>query len=193
MENQTNGTTAVASPLEDFFITMLQEMYWSETCLVNVLQTMSERATSETLRNAFTTHRDQTTTHARRLEEVFNLMGRTAQPEPSAGLQGIFDESWQVIDETMDGSAQRDVALIIAAQKAEHYEMACYGSLVTLAKTMGRTSVANLLIETLTEEKETDAMLTDIAEGNVNTKASKEGTPKKRVAKKSTAKTSAGE
>lgn len=165
------GTT---TRLEDFFVTMLQEVYWSETHLVDVLDSMEQAATSPKLKQAFTKHKDETATHKRRLEEVFEKINMEAIPERSAGLQGIFDEGWQVIDETEEGSAQRDVALIIAAQKVEHYEMACYGSLVTLAKTMGNDDVANILSQTLTEEKKTDTALTKIAEGNINAKASKE-------------------
>lgn len=164
----------IHSKLEEFFTTMLQEIYWSEKNLVNVLNTMQDAATNKDLKKSFATHLKQTETHVRRVEEVFAMLSLSPQPEPSAGLQGLFDEGWQVIDETEEGSAQRDVALIIAAQKVEHYEMACYGSMVTLAKTMGRTDVAELLTETLTEEKETDALLTKIAEGKINYKASKE-------------------
>jgi ferritin-like metal-binding protein YciE len=160
--------------LEDFFVTMLQELYWSETHLLNVLDSMEQAASAPKLRQAFAKHREETTTHVKRLEEVFQTIEMPALPERSAGLQGIFDEGWQVIDETEPGSAQRDVALIIAAQKVEHYEIACYGSLVTLAKTMGKVDIADTLAQTLAEEKKTDTSLTKIAEANVNTRANKE-------------------
>jgi ferritin-like metal-binding protein YciE len=90
------------------------------------------------------------------------------------GLQGLFDEGWQVIDETEAGTNQRDVALIIAAQKVEHYEIASYGSLITLAKTMGQQEIAELLGPTLEEEKETDTVLSTIAETGINADASQE-------------------
>ena len=160
--------------LEDFFVTMLQEVYWCETHLINVLNTMEQCASSPKLKQAFSKHKDETNEHVKRLEQIFEIVGKNAIAERCAGLQGIFDEGWQVIDETEEGSAQRDVALIIAAQKVEHYEMACYGSLVTLAKTMGKNDIADLLAQTLAEEKKTDAALSKIAEANVNTKASKE-------------------
>ena len=162
------------SKLEEFFATSLKELYWSEQNLINVLGSMADAATTDELRDSFYTHMDQTRTHVARLEEVFDMMGIHRQAQHCVGLQGLFDEGWKVIDGTETGSAQRDVALIIAAQKVEHYEMACYGSMVTLARTMGRTDVAELLIETLTEEKETDAMLTEIAEGKINSEAAKE-------------------
>lgn len=162
------------SKLEEFFITLLQEIYWSEQHLVNVLSTMSDAATTSELRDAFNKHREQTLLHVQRLEETFEKLSLPPQAEPSAGLQGLFDEGWQVIDETQEGSAQRDVALIIAAQKVEHYEIATYGSIVTLARTLGRNEISDLLQPTLNEEKETDLLLTEIAEGRINYEASQE-------------------
>jgi ferritin-like metal-binding protein YciE len=178
LHNMTTVTgpdmTAVHSTLEVFFNTMLQEIYWSETNLINVLNSMADAATSQKLKQAFEKHAQQTQTHVSRVEEVFSMLGADVYQKHCIGLQGLFDEGWGVIDETEPGSSQRDVALTIAAQKVEHYEMACYGSLVTLAKTLGRTDVAELLVETLIEEKETDAELTILAESNFNPAASKE-------------------
>lgn len=162
------------SKLQEFFVTGLQEIYWSETNLVNVLNTMSHAATSQELKNTFELHMNQTRSHVERLEQAFAVLALPPQAEPSAGLQGLFDEGWQVIDESEEGSSQRDVALIIAAQKVEHYEIACYGSLITLAKTLGLNDVAKLLGPTLAEEKETDLSLTKIAEGGINAEATQE-------------------
>jgi ferritin-like metal-binding protein YciE len=160
--------------LEEYFITALQELYWSEIHLTDVLGTMAEAATAEELKDAFRMHKEQTQVHVQRLEQVFEQLQQPAEPEPSAGLQGLFDEGWQVIDESENGSAQRDVALIIAAQKVEHYEIACYGSLITLAKTIGKKEIANILVPTLKEEKETDEQLSSIAEGQINRQAKEE-------------------
>lgn len=171
---QIQSNTFTNSRLELFFSTMLQEMYWSEQHLVNVLSTMTGAATNTELIQAFDQHKQQTEEHVRIVEKVFEMLGIPAEGEPSMGLQGLFDEGWQVIDETEEGSAQRDVALIIAAQKVEHYEIACYGSLVTLASTLGETEVADILRGILTEEKETDALLTIIAESKINAQASEE-------------------
>ncbi|BAV06700.1 hypothetical protein FLA_2719 [Filimonas lacunae] len=153
---------------------MLQEMYWSETHLLSVLATMRDEATTDTLKECFSTHRHQTNNHIQRLDEVFHLLQLSPEPKPCIGLQGIFDEGWQVIDETESGTAQRDVALIIAAQKVEHYEMACYGSLAQLARTLDKEELAGLLEDTLEEEKDADSLLTDIAEEGINYQASKE-------------------
>lgn len=171
---QILSNTSANSKLEEFFVSMLQEIYWSEQHLVTVLSTMTGAATNDELIQAFDQHRRQTEEHVKIVERVFELLGIPAQAEPSMGLQGLFDEGWQVIDETDEGSAQRDVALIIAAQKVEHYEIACYGSLVTLAGTMGEIEVADMLRAVLTEEKETDATLTIIAESKINAQASEE-------------------
>ena len=142
MSTQTN--TNANTKLEQFFSTALQEIYWSEVNLVNVLTTMKQAATNPELQEAFEKHTEQTRTHVQRLEEAFSQLNIPAQAEPSAGLQGLFDEGWQVIDESEEGSAQRDVALIIAAQKVEHYEIACYGSLLTLAKRLIRFCLSPL-------------------------------------------------
>jgi ferritin-like metal-binding protein YciE len=170
---QTNSST-LNSALQDFFATSLQEMYWAEVNMRNTLDTMVEEATTTKLKKAFQLHAGQTEMHAKVLENVFALLGLPPQSEPCVGLQGLFDEGWQVIDETEKGTAQRDVALIIAAQKVEHYEIATYGSLVTLARTLGHTEIAQLLEQVLMEEKETDAILTSIAESGINVEASEE-------------------
>lgn len=162
------------SKLQEFFVTLLQEIYWSEQHLVTVLSSMSEAATTSELKTAFDNHRQQTQSHVQRLEQAFGSLKLPPQAEPSAGLQGLFDEGWQVIDETEGGSAHRDVALIIAAQKVEHYEIATYGSIVTLARTLEQNEVAEILQATLNEEKETDQLLTEIAEGRINYEASQE-------------------
>jgi ferritin-like metal-binding protein YciE len=162
------------SSLELFFHTALKEIYWSEQHLVNVLKTMTAAATDSDLKDAFSEHREQTLTHVQRLEKAFELLGQEPMVKFSKGLQGLFDEGWQVIDETDEASSQRDVALIIAAQKVEHYEIACYGSMITLAQTLGRNDVAQLLMPTLDEEKQTDLRLTFIAESGINQEASEE-------------------
>jgi ferritin-like metal-binding protein YciE len=170
---QTDPTT-LNSALQEFFVTSLQEMYWSEVNMRNSLATMTEEATTAELKQAFQLHGEQTEKHAKVLENVFALLGLPPQAEPCVGLQGLFDEGWQVIDETEKGTAQRDVALIIAAQKVEHYEIATYGSLVTLAKTLGHHEIVQQLEPVLAEEKETDAMLTSIAASGINMEASQE-------------------
>lgn len=160
------------SGLERFYRTMLQEIYWCELHLRDVLENMEERASTDELKSAFRTHRRETDDHVTRLEKIFYLEGMGAQPIFCVGMQGLFDEGWQVIDETEEGSAHRDAALIVAAQKVEHYEIAAYGSLSTLAKTLGFQEATDLLAQTLAEEKKTDGILTQLAESDINIDAS---------------------
>ena len=136
---------------------------------------MQKAATTEELQSAFEDHTAQTEEHVSRLERVFETMGKKAQAKKCDAMDGLIKEGESAIEETEDGSKTRDVALIIAAQKAEHYEIATYGSLVTLAKIMGQDEVAEILVETLEEEKQTDQLLTQIAENDINWQAEQEG------------------
>jgi ferritin-like metal-binding protein YciE len=163
------------SMLHEFFMDTLKDIYWAEKALVKALQKMSKNATSEDLRNAFEDHRTQTETHVERLEQVFEALGEKAQAKKCPAMQGLIEEASEVIQETEDDTYTRDCALIVSAQKAEHYEIASYGSLVTIARAMGHTEAAELLQQTLDEEKETDVLLTEIAEGHINEEALAEG------------------
>jgi ferritin-like metal-binding protein YciE len=169
--NQVNKATSL---LQNFFETTLQELYWAETHLVAMFNTMSAVASNAELKEVFIEHIEETEKHKQRLEKVFAQLGIPPTTQPCMGLQGLFDEGWKVINETAEGSSQRDVALIIEAQKVEHYEIATYGSLITLAKTMGEDEIADLLVRTLKEEKETDTALTAIAETGINFEATRE-------------------
>ena len=170
MENESTFN----SKLGEFFMKTLNELYWAESNLVTVLTTMADVSTSAELKDAFQTHRDQTQEHVQRLENLFEMLGLVPDSRRCVGLQGLFDEGWQMIEETETNSYQRDVAVIIAAQKVEHYEIATYGSLVTLAHTLGRKDLAKVLKKTLEEEKEADALLTQIAEASINEEAGEE-------------------
>src|SRR5690606_4531698 len=112
-----------------------------------------------------------TRNHVTRLEQVFNSIGKEANAKKCPAMAGILDEGEDIIDETDTGTAQRDVGLIFAAQKVEQYEIATYGGLCQLARTLGYEEAASILGQTLGEEKEADALLTQIAEGSVNREA----------------------
>ncbi len=164
------------SLLKKFFIEELQDIYWAEKHLVKELPKMQKAATSEELADAFGDHQAATEEHVSRLEEVFRMMGETAKAKKCEAMDGLVKEAQQIIEDTEEESATRDVALIMAAQKVEHYEIATYGSLVQLAKTIGMNNIAEVLAETLMEEKETDELLTSIAESGINEQgASEEG------------------
>ena len=161
----------VNSGLRTFFIDSLQDIYYAEKHLVEALETLEGKATTQNLKNAFAEHRDVTIGHVSRLEEVFSIMGEPAQTRKCEAIKGIIREADNIVDETERDTLTRDAALILAAQKAEHYEIATYGTLATFAKTLGENQVAALLHETLEEEKEADEMLTGIAESFVNEQA----------------------
>lgn len=170
-----NGTSGVSeSKLKSFFIDQLQDIYWAEKKLVKTLPKLEEAATSTQLKAAFSDHLKQTKTHITRLERVFELIGEPSNTKKCHAMAGIVDEGSDLIDETEEGTAQRDVGLIFAGQKAEHYEIATYGGLKQLAKTLGYLEAAETLDQTLSEEKEADALLTQIAENGVNYQASTE-------------------
>ena len=161
--------------LQKFFIDQLKDIYYAEQKLVQGLATMKDAATTEALMEAFEDHMHLTERHVRRLERVFASMGMKPEGKRCEAIEGIIREVETIIGETEEGTMTRDAALIIAGQKVEHYEIATYGGLVTLAITMGFYDQADLLDKTLLEEEETDLILTDIAENYINIVAEHEG------------------
>jgi ferritin-like metal-binding protein YciE len=162
------------SKLRQFFVDQLQDIYWAEKKLVKTLPKLQDAATTDELKNAFANHLEETKGHVTRLEDVFSQIGEEANATKCPAMAGIVDEGGDIIDETEDNTAQRDVGLIFAGQKAEHYEIATYGGLISLAKVLGYDNVSGILRQTLQEEKRADEMLTQIAENNVNYQSSRE-------------------
>ena len=160
--------------LEEYFINSLRDIYWAEKHLVKSLPKMQKAATSEELAQAIGDHISVTEEHVARLEQVFEMMEQKAQAKKCEAMEGLIKEGEAVINETDKGSATRDVGLIMAAQKVEHYEIATYGGLTQLAKTIGREDIADILGQTLSEEKETDELLSSLAEADINEQASQE-------------------
>jgi len=178
-EKSSNKPAAKKSPvsdslLEEFFHDELKDIYWAEQHLVKTLPKMKQAASTQELQDAFEEHLQVTKTHVERLEQVFDLLGHKAQAKKCEAMEGLTKEGESIIEETEEGTATRDVGLIMAAQKVEHYEIATYGGLTTLAKTMGRDDIAGILHSTLEEEKAADISLTEIAENDVNYQASEE-------------------
>lgn len=160
--------------LQEFFIDALKDIYWAEKRLTRALPKMQKAATTQELKTAIEEHLSQTQEHVSRIEEAFQMMGKKAQAKKCEAMEGLVKEGDSILEETEKGSMTRDVGIIAAAQKIEHYEIATYGTLVTLAKTMGEEDVAELLSQTLEEEKQTDQNLTSIAEGGINWEAEQE-------------------
>jgi ferritin-like metal-binding protein YciE len=167
-KSQGNMTDTTHSMLHSFFTDELKDIYWAEKKLVKSLPKLQKAATNEELKTAFAEHLEQTKEHVARIEQVFELLGETARAKKCEAMDGLTKEAESVIEDTEEGTSTRDVGLIIAAQKAEHYEIATYGGLVQLANTLGLEEISGLLQSTLDEEKETDQALTDIAESKVN-------------------------
>jgi ferritin-like metal-binding protein YciE len=163
------------SLLQEFFVDTLKDVYWAEKHLLEALPKMQEAATTAELQSAIEEHIGQTEDHVSRLEQVFEILGEKPQAKKCEAMEGLVKEGETVIEETEDGSLTRDVGIIASAQKVEHYEIATYGTMVQLAMTMGQAEIAEILNQTLEEEKQTDANLTAIAENNINYEAEAEG------------------
>lgn len=161
--------------LEKFFYDSLKDIYWAEKHLTKALPRLSKAATSEELVTALEEHLEVTEGQIERLEQVFEILGKKAQAKKCEAMEGLTKEAQSIVEETEKGTSTRDVGIIMAAQKVEHYEIATYGGLAQLAKQMGLQEVADLLGQTLAEEKQTDENLTSIAENNINLKAEQEG------------------
>jgi uncharacterized protein (TIGR02284 family) len=171
---EEQATSTGNSKLMEFFVNELKDLLWAERELVDTLPDMAEAATSQELKNAFTNHLAETETHVTRLEQIFGILGLEPETTKCDAMAGIVDEGDEIISDTEEGTAQRDVGLIFAGQKAEHYEIASYGGMISLAKTLGYYEIAELLVLTIDEEKSADALLTGIAENHVNYEASTE-------------------
>ena len=156
--------------LNDLFVHQLQDIYYAEKQLEKALQKMSGKAIDKQLKQGFLTHLDETRTHVKRLEEVFRMHGAEMKAVDCPAIDGIIEEADDVVGEVAD-DAVLDAALINAAQAAEHYEIARYGSLIAWAKQLGRNDCASILQKTLDEEKATDKKLTSLAESKVNLRA----------------------
>jgi ferritin-like metal-binding protein YciE len=149
------------------FVDELRDVYDGEHQLLKALTKLSEAATSDDLREAFDGHRTQTQGHVDRLDQIFQQLDEKPKGKHCAGIAGIIEEGKTAMDGHADDST-RDARLIAAGQRAEHYEIAVYGTLVAWADTMGHNEVAELLRQTLDEEKAADEKLTEIAEGGIN-------------------------
>ncbi|WP_410479072.1 ferritin-like domain-containing protein [Pedobacter psychrodurus] len=162
------------SEFHKFFVDELKDIYWAEQHLAKALPKMKKAATSRELAAAFDKHTAETETHIETLVQIFSLLDEKATAKKCDAMAGLLEEANGIIEETDKGTMIRDAGLILAAQKVEHYEIATYGTLKVFAENMGHTEVANLLAQTLENEKATDVTLTEIAESFVNQEAAAE-------------------
>jgi ferritin-like metal-binding protein YciE len=157
------------STLRETFLEELADLYDAEKQLIKALPRMAKAAEHDELRDAFETHLEETEEHVNRLEQVFEKMGEKPRGKKCKAMQGLLEEGQDLIKEK-----EGDAALICAAQKVEHYEIASYGSLRSWAKLMEEEDAAELLEETLQEEKATDQKLTQTAENSINVEEEEE-------------------
>jgi ferritin-like metal-binding protein YciE len=170
----TKSKSDTSSKFQELFLHELKDIYWAEKHLVKALPKMSKGATSEKLSKAIDNHIQETEMQIERLEQVFEMMGEKASGKKCQAMAGLLEEGEEMLKESKLEGLVKDAGIIISSQKIEHYEIAAYGSLVTLAQKLGMNDAAKLLEQTLNEEKKTDELLTTIAETEVNVKAMNE-------------------
>jgi ferritin-like metal-binding protein YciE len=159
--------------MKDLFMHELGDLYHAENQLLKTLPRISERVSSEELKSALKEHTEETKEHVHRLEECFKQMGEKTSAHECQAMQGIIAEAEEILAQEEDGELI-DAALIGAAQKVEHYEIAGYGTVTEWAKTMGQNEVARILGQTLSEEEKADGLLTKLARGGINQGAIKQ-------------------
>jgi len=155
--------------LKDLYIDELKDLYNAENQLVKALPKMARAASSDELRRGFEEHLEQTKGHVKRLEKIFQALGESPKGKKCKGMEGLIVEGSEVMQEGYEGGVM-DAALIGAAQRVEHYEIAGYGTVRSMAETLGESNHVSLLEETLEEEKETDEKLSELA-AQINTTA----------------------
>jgi ferritin-like metal-binding protein YciE len=155
---------------DELFVDQLQDLYDAEQRLTKALPKMAEAAHSPALKGAFNEHLRQTQGHVNRLEQVFKMIHQNAQAKTCEAMKGLIQEGQEAIDANGQPDV-KDAALIAAAQRVEHYEIAGYGCARTFAQRLGRRDAAQLLQQTLDEEAATDKKLTSLAEQSINPKA----------------------
>ena len=173
-KQSSNSKEMKESEFHQFFVDELKDIYWAEKHLAKTLPKLQKASTSKELAQAFEKHTQETETHIATLEKVFELLGEKATAKKCDAMEGLIEEANSVISDTDKGTSVRDAGLILAAQKAEHYEIATYGTLRTFAEKIKHQEVTSLLQQTLDNEKETDVALTEIAVNFVNEEASEE-------------------
>lgn len=174
-----------ANSLRELYLGELRDLYDAEHQIIKALPKMISKTSSDELKSALTEHLEVTRQQAERLEQIFQIIGEKAKTEKCHGVEGVIKEGSELLKET-DDEGVRDAAIISAAQKVEHYEIASYGTVRTWASLLGEREAADLLEQTLNEEKEADQKLNEIAE-SVNIEAGEgemeEATPSRRTSR----------
>jgi ferritin-like metal-binding protein YciE len=159
--------------LRKLYIEELKDLYSAEKQILQALPRMAKKATNPQLKAGFEEHARQTEQQVQRLEQIFEALGKSPRGKKCKGMEGLLEEGKEVMQEDMDNET-RDAALIAAAQKVEHYEIAGYGTVRTYAQLLGEKDAVKLLQTTLDEEGQTDKKLTQLAESSINVEAMEE-------------------
>ncbi len=168
--NEEKSKSGVAHGLRTLLVNELKDIYWAEKALTKAIPKMINNASTNELIQALTGHLEATKEHVTRLEQVFSSLGEKVEEKKCEAIFGLIKEAEDIMAHTEKGMV-RDAGIILASQKVEHYEIATYGTLCCFAKTLGEDEAAALLHETLSEEKEADQKLTEIAESFINAEA----------------------
>lgn len=175
--SKTNGAAKkvsakkdAASQLSEFLVDGLKDIYWAEKALVKALPKMQKNATDAKLKDAIGNHLEETKQHVTHLEACFTALGKKASGQKCDAMEGILKEGDSILEETEPG-AMRDVGIIAAAQKVEHYEIATYGTLAAYAKLLKQKECLDHLLQVLEQEKKTDQLLTSLADTHLNSLA----------------------
>jgi ferritin-like metal-binding protein YciE len=155
---------------KELFEETLKDIYYAEKAILKALPKMAKKASSEDLSAAFNEHLEQTRGQVKRLEQIFEMLGKAARGKKCDAIEGLTAEADEIIKEAEDDTV-RDAGMLAAAQAVEHYEISRYGTLKAWAEKLGMNDAAALLDETLQEEKDTDAKLTELAESEINIEA----------------------
>lgn len=169
----TKAPEELSSKLGKLFEDELKDIYWAEKALLKAIPKMIKNASSEELTEALENHLGETEEHVKRAEEVFAAIGKEPRGKKCEAMEGLIKEAEEIMDEAEEG-VMMDAAIISAAQKIEHYEIASYGTLRTFAQTLGLDEAAGILESTLEEEKNADMTLTEVAVSTINLEAAGE-------------------
>lgn len=164
---------ATTKTLNDLMLSFMQDIYYAERQILKALPKMAKAAQNEDLKQALMHHREETQGQVDRLQKAFDALGKRARAQTCEAINGLIEEGDEVIEEFQEGTV-RDAGILANAQAVEHYEMARYGTIVAWAKTCGQDAVAQLMQETLEEEKKADTLLNGLAKKNINQQAMKQ-------------------
>jgi len=174
MEVRSLNEVRTDSKLKQLFCFLLKDTYTAEKKVIKFMPELMESSTSGELKMALGSHLQETTAHVERLRQVFIIMNFEEEDGKCSAISGIIHEAKDIIDETEEETAQRDAGIIVAMQMIKHYEIATYGALIEMAKTIGHDDAAALLQKNMDDEKKADETFTEIALGSVNNEAVKE-------------------